>query len=255
MNEPLALVTGAGRGIGKAIALRLAQAKIPVILVARSSEEITEVRNNIVRSGGRAWACPCDITESAEVDALRNDIEAEVGTVNILVNNAGVATTAKLEETTDEMWREIFAVNAEGAFHMLRAFAPGLKTGGGHVIAIASTAAVQGFRFTAAYTASKHALLGLMRAAAEELRSTEITFSTLCPGFTRTQILEASLEGAMSRGKSREEAELAFGKLNREGRVIEPEEIAETVYRLITDRNLPSGRTYHADGTVFEGNG
>ena len=251
MNDPLALVTGAGRGIGKAIALRLAEAKIPVILVARSSEEITELRNSIVNAGGRAWACPCDITQSAEVDALRNDIEAEVGIVNILINNAGVAPSAKLEDTTDEMWRETFAVNADGSFHTIRAFAPGMKEVGGDVIAIASTAAVQGFRYTSAYTASKHALLGLMRAVAEELKSTDIKFSTICPGFTRTQILEKSIESVMNRGKSREAAEAAYGAMNREGRIIEPEEIAETVYQIISNRNLASGLAYNADGTVI----
>jgi NAD(P)-dependent dehydrogenase (short-subunit alcohol dehydrogenase family) len=251
MTDPLALITGAGRGIGRAIALRLAQANIPVILVARSSEEITILRNEIVKSGGKAWACPCDVTQSGEVEALRNDIATEVGTVNILINNAGIAPSAKLEVTTDEMWRETFAVNVDGAFHAIRAFAPAMKADGGHVIAIASTAAMQGYRFTAAYTASKHALLGLMRALTEEMRASNVKFSTICPGFTRTKIVEENIGNLVARGKTPEEAEAAYASMNREKRLIEPEEIADTVYQIITASNLTSGLAYHADGTVI----
>src|SRR5438309_1007146 len=144
MSEPLALVTGAGRGIGKAIAERLALAKIPVVLVARSDDAITDLRNTIVNAGGQAWACPCDVTSSEEVNALKNDIESDLGPVNILINNAGIAPTAKFEDTTDEMWRETFSVNADGAFYMMRAFLPAMKQEGGSVISIASTAALEG---------------------------------------------------------------------------------------------------------------
>src|ERR1035437_9929880 len=158
--ERLALVTGAGRGIGRAIALRLAEAKIPVVLVARSDEEITALRNEIVSNGGIAYACPCDVTQIDEVEARVSDIPAEVGQVNILINNAGIAPSAKIEDTTDEMWRETFAVNVDGTFYLMRALLPQMKQSGGHVITIASTAALQGFRYNAAYTASKHALLG-----------------------------------------------------------------------------------------------
>jgi NAD(P)-dependent dehydrogenase (short-subunit alcohol dehydrogenase family) len=253
MSEPLALVTGAGRGIGKAIAERLALSKIPVVLVARSSEEITELRNKIVSEGGNAYACPCDISNSEEVEALKNDIESDLGVVNILINNAGIAPTAKLQDTTDEMWRETFAVNADGAFYLMRSFVPAMKPEGGRVISIASTAAYQGFKYNAAYTASKHALLGLVRALTEEFAGSGIVFSTVCPGFTRTSILEEGIRGVMARGgKSREEAESIFGGMNREGRIIEPEEIANTVLRLIANSHVASGLMYHADGTVID---
>ncbi len=251
MADSLALVTGAGRGIGKAIALRLAEGRIPVVLVARSSEQITELRNTIYKAGGEAWACPCDVTQTSEVEALRNDIAAEVGTVNILINNAGIAPSAKLEATTDEMWRETLAVNVDGAFHTIRAFAPAMKESGGHIIAIASTAAIRGYRFTAAYTASKHALLGLMRAVAEEMKNTPIKFSTVCPGFTRTRIIEESIRNLVARGKTLEEAEASYAQMNREGRLLEPEEIAETVWRIISDTAAISGALYNGDGTVI----
>ena len=253
MTEPLALITGAGRGIGKEIALRFASVQIPTVLVARSNEEISNVRNEIVNAGGKAWACPCDITQPAEVQALKDDIESELGTVNILVNNAGVASSAKLEATTDGMWRDTFAVNVDGAFYMVRAFLPKMRETGGHIVSVASSAALRGFRYAAAYTASKHALLGLMRALAEEVKDTEIKVSTLCPGFVRTKILEESIENVIGRtGKSRSEAEQIFASMNREGKLIEPGQIAETILRLVSDRNLPSGFAYHEDGTVIE---
>src|ERR1041385_6800105 len=128
MDNRLAIITGAGRGIGRAIAERLAAAKIPVVLVARSSEEVTTLRNEIVGQGGQAWACPCDITNVMEVNALVQDILDEIGTPTILINNAGIAPSAKLEDTTDDMWRETFAVNVDGPFYLLRALLPDRKS-------------------------------------------------------------------------------------------------------------------------------
>jgi len=259
MSEPLALITGAGRGIGRAIALRLSSAGIPVVLVARSSGEITALRNEIISRGGKAFATPCDVTIPSEVNALRDDIQSELGTVTILVNNAGIAPSSKFEAITDEAWRETFAVNVDGAFYMSRAFVPGMIAAGeGHVIANASTAALKGFRYTAAYTASKHALLGLMRALAAEYRNTGIKFSTICPGFTRTQILSEAIQATMSRGatddrSSFERAEAMFAMMNQEGRIIEPEEIAETVMQIITSANLESGRAYRVGSIVGGG--
>jgi NAD(P)-dependent dehydrogenase (short-subunit alcohol dehydrogenase family) len=266
----LALITGAGRGIGRAIALRLSGAGVPVVLVARSSEEITELRNLIVDRGGKAYATPCDVSISSEVNALRDDIVSELGTVNILVNNAGIAPSSKFEAITDDVWRETFAINVDGAFYMTRAFLPGMiaqsmssppapspsgeRAGvrGFHVISNASTAALEGFRYTAAYTASKHALLGLMRALAEEYRKTDVKFGTICPGFTRTQILSEAIQASMARGSTREKAEAMFSTMNQEGRIIEPEEIAETVYKIINNQNLESGLVYDWNGTVLE---
>ena len=253
MSENLALITGAGRGIGRAIALRLSGAGMPVVLVSRTSEEITELRNEIISRGGKAYATPCDVTISSEVNALRDDIHSELGAVTILVNNAGVAPSSKFESVTDEMWRETFAVNVDGAFYMTRAFLPGMiDANAGHVISNASTAALEGFRFTAAYTASKHALLGMMRALAAEYRKTGITFSTLCPGFTRTQILSEAIQATMVRGATLEKAEAMFATMNHEGRIIEPEEIAETVYKIIMSRNLESGLAYDSLGNMID---
>jgi NAD(P)-dependent dehydrogenase (short-subunit alcohol dehydrogenase family) len=262
-NSELALVTGAGRGIGRAIALRLAlptsgggassamRAGIPVVLVARSSEGISELRNEIVELGGKAFATPCDVSIASEVEALAKDVLEDLGPVTILVNNAGVAPSSKFKETTDEMWRDTFAVNVDGAFYMTRAFLPAMLQQGGHVISIASTAALEGFKYTAGYTASKHALLGLMRALAAEYKLSNVTFSTICPGFTRTQILHEAVQASMGRGRSHEKAEAMFAMMNREGRIIEPEEIAETVYQIIMKGNIESGLAYDSLGSTI----
>jgi NAD(P)-dependent dehydrogenase (short-subunit alcohol dehydrogenase family) len=288
-NSDLALVTGAGRGIGRAIALRLALptssgvAGIPVVLVARSSEGISELRNEIVERGGKAYATPCDVSIASEVNALAKDVLDDLGPVTILVNNAGVAPSSKFEETTDEMWRDAFAVNADGAFYVTRAFLPAMLAQsteyrvlsteygeannaqmaedsvlstrysvlGTHVISIASTAALEGFKYTAAYSASKHALLGLMRALAAEYKASNVTFSTICPGFTRTQILHEAVQASIARGRSSEKAEAMFAMMNREGRLIEPEEIAETVYQIVSNETIESGLAYHSDGTLI----
>ncbi len=261
MNNKIALVTGAGRGIGRVIALRLALPAedydgVPVVLVARTSEEISTLRNEIIERGGKAYATPCDVSIASEVDALSKDVIEELGPVTTLVNNAGIAPSSKFEETTDAMWRETFGVNVDGAFYMTRAFRPTMIPHGGHVVSIASTAALEGFRYTAAYTASKHALLGMMRALAAEYKSSTITFSTICPGFTRTQILHEAIQATMGRGASQEKAEAMYAMMNREGRIIEPEEIAETVYRIVTRiaddaGNIVSGLAYNSNGTVL----
>ena len=130
MNKDLALVTGAGRGIGRAIARRLALGSdnapgIPVVLVARTDEEISTLRNEIVDRGGKAFATPCDVRNAAEVIALSKDVLNDLGPVNILVNNAGITTSAKIEDTTDDMWRETFAVNVDGAFQNQRSLTDG----------------------------------------------------------------------------------------------------------------------------------
>jgi NAD(P)-dependent dehydrogenase (short-subunit alcohol dehydrogenase family) len=222
------------------------------VLVARTPEEVTAVRNEILEAGGQAWAYPCDITDPEQVRTLKADVELELGPVSILVNNAGTAPSAKLEATTDDMWRSTFAVNVDGAFYLTRAFLPDMRESGGHVIAIASTAALQGFRYTTAYTASKHALLGFMRALKEEVPEA-VKLSTICPGFVRTRILEESIANIVERtGKSADAAEQILASMNRDSKLIEPIDIAATVYRLIeNERNLLSGLTYDAYGAIL----
>jgi len=253
MTEPLALITGSGRGIGRAIAEKLSREKIVVVLCARSLEEVILAADHINKLGGKAFAFKCDISRSQDVETLRAQLE-EIGTVSILINNAGVAPSAKLEATSDELWSETLGVNLSGAFYCSRAFVPGMKSlGKGSIINIASTAAMQGFAYTAAYTASKHGVLGLTRALAIELKKFRIAVNAVCPGFVRTNIVAESAARISSQtGKSAAEAEKVLASMNEEGRLIEPDEIADTVFSLLSTPDFTTGKAFKADGTLIE---
>lgn len=233
------LITGAGRGIGRAIALALASASHTTILTARTLTELESVKQKIVSNGGKAFIYSCDITSKENITSLLSSIKNDIGNVDILINNAGVAESAKLEDTSNEFWQKTFAINVDAPFFLARAIVPDMKKSGkGIIINIASTAALEGFNYTSAYTASKHALLGLSRALAIELRKSNISVHTICPGFVRTDILSKSAENITKRtGKSSTDAETELGKMNASGKIIEPEEVASVVADIISGVN------------------
>ncbi|MFI5264471.1 MAG: SDR family NAD(P)-dependent oxidoreductase [Candidatus Kapaibacterium sp.] len=239
----IALITGAGRGIGRAIAIALAAKGIHTILVARSENQITGVANEIAAAGGKATPLVCDITDSQSIINM-HDETSKIGKISILVNNAGIAPSAKIEDTVDEVWQKAMATNASGPFYLIRTYLPDMKSlGEGHIINIASTAALDGFSYTAAYTASKHAMMGLSRAIAKELSRSKIKVSTICPGFVRTNILEISIANIMTKtGKERGEAEHQLGAMNKSGAIIEPEEVAKAVIAELEMPLDPKGR-------------
>lgn len=230
------LVTGASRGIGKAIAIELAEAGHSIALVARNEEALTMLSREIEKAGGIAIAFACDITDPERVEELRLNVTATLGPLDVLINNAGVAPSFKLEDTTDEQWHSTFATNVDAPFYLTRAFATELKSSKpGRIVNIASSAALEGFAYTAAYTASKHALLGFSRAIAKEFARSGVVVTTICPGFVRTDILEDSIANIMHKtGKSREEAEAQLGAMNRTGSIIEPEAVAKEVHAALT---------------------
>jgi NAD(P)-dependent dehydrogenase (short-subunit alcohol dehydrogenase family) len=252
-SEKIALITGAGRGIGKAIALKLSEEGFSLILVARTTTEINDVKKSLTNKGHDAYAYACDVTSSLDVDLLEQRVKKEVGAISVLVNNAGVAPSEKLENTTDDLWHRTIATNLTGPFNLCRSFVPGMKAqGSGKIINIASTAALEGFAYTAAYTASKHGVLGLTRALAKELERNKISVNAICPGFVRTSIVEASVQNITAKtGKSSEEAESDLAKFNKEGRLIEPEEIAETVAEMLRTGSY-SGKAVDAHGVLLD---
>ena len=239
----IALITGAGRGIGRAIAIGLAGKGYHTILVARSEGQITDVAKEISEAGGKATPLTCDITDSKSVSDL-HDKTFEIGKVSILINNAGIAPSAKIGDTTDEIWQKAIATNASGPFYLIRSYIADMKSlGYGHIINIASTAALEGFSYTSAYTASKHAMIGLSRAIAKELSRSKIKVSTICPGFVRTNILETSIINIMTKtGKERSQAENELGAMNKGGKIIEPEEVAKAVLAELGMPLDPNGR-------------
>jgi len=249
-----ALITGASRGIGRAIALLFAQHHIHCVLVARNSSNLRKVQQEIEAQGGRATIYECDLTSSESIKTLTQKIEQEVGLISILVNNAGVATSAKLDETDDTLWRDTLALNLDAPFYLSRAFVPHMKKlSGGSIVNVASTAALEGYAYTSAYTASKHGLLGLTRALAVELKKSNIQVNAICPGFVRTDIVrESALNISKRTGRSIEESESELAKLNKDGRLMEPEEVAAVALQLVSSGNTITGKAVDITGIPID---
>jgi NAD(P)-dependent dehydrogenase (short-subunit alcohol dehydrogenase family) len=246
-----AVVTGGGRGAGAAIARRLAADGAAVVLAARTSHEIERVAADLRAGGARASAVPCDVTDPDAIDRLARSARARVERIDILVNNAGVATAAPLLGTTIEEWNLAFLVNATSAFLCLKAFLPDMvQAGWGRVVNIASTAAVAGDRYIAAYAASKHAMLGLTRTAAAEVAAHGVTVNAICPGFLATDMTEQSIARiSAATGRSRDDALASLTRRNPQNRLFAPDEVAAAAAYLCSDAAAGvNGTTLVIDG-------
>jgi NAD(P)-dependent dehydrogenase (short-subunit alcohol dehydrogenase family) len=247
----IALVTGGGRGIGRAIALSLASAGADVAVTARSSRELDESAAAIRALGRRAEAIVCDVADRAQVDAMVARVKTALGDPLILVNNAGIAGSAKLTDTTDEMWDQMLRVNATGAFYCTRAVLPlMLQAKWGRVVSMASVTARAGAPYIAAYTASKHALLGLTRAVAAEVASRGITVNAVCPGYVDTEMTDASTANIVKRtGRTEEDARKILEGFSPQGRLMTAAEVAAMTTYLCSD----AARGINGQGIVIDG--
>ena len=189
----IAVVTGAGQGIGKAIALRLAARGHDVALLGRSIEALQEVASTIRKSGRRAFAMHCDVSSASEVEHARDAVLAEFGAPHVVVNNAGVSHRADVVSMSESDWDEVIDVNLKGAFLITRAFLPSMiSRKNGRFIAISSISATLGTPRMTAYCASKWGLVGFTKALAEELRGTGLQALAVLPGSVDTPMLEGS---------------------------------------------------------------
>jgi NAD(P)-dependent dehydrogenase (short-subunit alcohol dehydrogenase family) len=230
-------VTGGGRGTGAAIARRLASDGAGVVVAARTAGEIDAVVQSLRAQGAVAHAVVCDVSEPGAVERLAESARRSFGRIDILVNNAGIASAAPLMRTTLEEWNQALSVNATGAFLCLKAFLPGMVAAGwGRVVNIASTAALSSDRYISAYSASKHALVGLTRSAAAEVAAQGITVNAICPSFLATDMTEQSLARIVSAtGRSRDDAVASLARRNPQNRIIDPEEVAAATAYLCSD--------------------
>lgn len=218
-----AVVTGGTRGIGLAITRRLVGDGCRVIALARTAPD--------AMPDGAVFRA-CDVTDAGQVEATF----AELGEIDVLVNNAGVSTSAPLHRTAVEDWSRNLAVNATAPFLCTRAVLPAMRRrGSGRIITVASTAALEGGRYLAAYAASKHAALGLMRVLAAEVEGTGVIAGTVCPTFVDTDMTSESIARiARTTGCTLDEAEQRLVAMTPHGRIISPEEVAAAVADLLT---------------------
>ncbi|HEX6650217.1 MAG TPA: 3-oxoacyl-ACP reductase FabG [Pyrinomonadaceae bacterium] len=248
LNGKTALITGGGRGIGRAIALEFARQGARVAVAARTAEQVEQVANEI---GNGAIALVCDVSDPESVSRMFSDMRERLGKADILVNNAGVAESATLVNTTDELWHRHLSINLSGTFYCTRAALPSmLKNGWGRVINIASIAGKTGAPYIAAYSASKHGVLGLTRSIALEVATTGTTVNAICPGYVDTDMVSRGVERITERtGRTADEALDFLKKMSPQNRLVTPEEVAAIALLLASEEGRGiTGQGINVDG-------
>jgi len=229
-----AVVTGANRGIGKAIALAFLRSGWPVVAIARTVESLEALRQEAGDLAPRIRPLACDLADAAQLEGVARALADLDPVPGALVNNAGISLSAPLQRTTTEELQRVLQINTVAPYVLCRAVVPRMAdAGGGRVINVGSIASLKGIRYTSAYCASKHALLGLTRALAVEWGKRNVTVNAVCPGWTETDMFSRALEAVVQRtGRSAEQARDAVRANNPMGRPVKPEEVAALVLYL-----------------------
>ena len=243
-----AVVTGGGSGIGAAIAKAIGEAGSRVTLMGRNADKLRRKAAEL-----NAEFQLADVTDRASVATAFAAAAKQNGTVTILVNNAGAAASAPFGKMDDALWDSLIAVDLTGVYNCTKAaINPMVEAGVGRIVNIASTAALKGYAYVSAYCAAKHGVVGLTRALALEYAKKGITINAVCPGYTNTEIIAQALDNIVAAtGRSRDEALGELIKVNPQQRLIEPEEVAETVLWICRQDSITGQSIAVAGGEVM----
>jgi NAD(P)-dependent dehydrogenase (short-subunit alcohol dehydrogenase family) len=246
----LALVTGAGRGIGRAVARELSKHGMRVALTARNAEELAATA---AACDGETMVRTADITDADAVERVYGEIENAWGAVDVLVANAGAGVSAPLSKTTDEQWQHMLDVNLTAPFRCLRRAVPQMVDQGyGRIVVIASVAAKRGEPYIAAYTASKHGVLGLVRSAAAELADTGVTVNAVCPAYVDTPMTADTIAGIVAKtGRTEAEAAAILRAKQPINRLVTPDEVAAAVWLCVANGAV-NGQGINVDGGALQ---
>ena len=257
-----ALITGAGAGIGAAIALQLAQAGCRLTLCGRSQDTL-QAQAETLRAQVHDVAvliAPMDVADEHAVQAAVQQAQARFGPVNILVNNAGQASSQPFARTDAALWQQMLNVNLTGTYHCIQAVLPGMledaKSGTpGRIVNIASTAGLKAYAYVSAYVAAKHGVVGLTKALALELARKGVTVNAICPGYTETDIVREAVQNIVTKtGKSEAEARQALAASNPQQRLVKPQEVAQSVLWLCAaGSDAINGQAIAIDGGELAG--
>ena len=225
-HSPHAVVTGAGRGIGREIASTLTTAGAVVTALGRQGTVLDE----LVAEGAARFSVIADVTHQAAVDTAMREAVAR-RPIDILIANAGAAQSAPFARSDAALFKRMMDVNFLGVVHSIQAALPSMRERPfGRIVVIASTAGLKGYAYVSAYAAAKHAVVGLVRSLALELATTRITVNAVCPGFTDTDLVASSIDTIMKKtGRDRAQAISELTRHNPQGRLITPAEVADTV--------------------------
>jgi NAD(P)-dependent dehydrogenase (short-subunit alcohol dehydrogenase family) len=253
LGDKIAFVTGGGRGIGRAVALTFAREGARVALVARTSAEVERAAREIAEGCGVETAhAACDVSDRESVERAFGEARERLGRdPDILVNNAGIAESAPLVKTSDEMWQRHLAINLSGAFYCTRAALPAMvERGWGRVINVASIAGKTGAPYIAAYSASKHGVLGLTRSVALEVARKGVTVNAICPGYVETEMTARAVANIeATTGRSAADALEAIRNMSAQRRLVTPEEVAALALLLASDAGRGiTGQAINVDG-------